>query len=112
MKLLKTKIYSKLISLNFYKVTLKPILKNYSHYLASFLRSFLFFSTEGCGITEIKIYGVESEFDNIPGVKENVSNLILNLKSVIFRIKKKKVIIYLNKIGPAIIRASDFYLNE
>ncbi|ASS47053.1 DNA-directed RNA polymerase alpha subunit [Candidatus Nasuia deltocephalinicola] len=113
MSLLKIKVSSvKLISSNFCKIILKPILKNYASCLAPFLRCLVFTSVKGYAITEVKIYGVNNEFDDIPGVKEDVLNLILNLKGIIFKLKKKKVILYLNKSGESVIKASDFHLNE
>lgn len=110
----KTKIISnKLIGLNFHKIIFGPVFNSYSSDFASFLRNIFFTSIKGYGITEVKFFGADNEFDYISGVQEDVFNLILNLKGVIFSIKnKKKIILNLNKKGPCIVKASDFYLNE
>ena len=49
------------------------------------LRRILLSSLEGFAITTIKIEGVEHEFSSVPGVKEDVTNIILNLKQVRFK---------------------------
>ena len=49
------------------------------------LRRILLSSLEGFAITTIRIDGVEHEFSSVPGVKEDVTNIILNLKQVRFK---------------------------
>lgn len=106
-------ISNNLIGLNFYKIIYGPIPNIYSSNLANILRNIFFTGIKGYGITEVKFFGADSEFDYIPGVQEDVFNLILNLKGIIFNIRnKKKIILNLNKKGPCVVKASDFYLNE
>ena len=66
---------------NFYgKFEFKPLEPGYGITVGNALRRVLLSSLEGYAISSIKIDGVKSEFDAVPGVKEDVTNIILNLK--------------------------------
>ena len=68
---------------NFYgKFELKPLEPGYGATVGNAIRRVLLNSLEGYAISSIKIDGVKHEFDTIPGVKEDVSGIILNLKQV------------------------------
>ena len=68
---------------NFYgKFEFKPLETGYGITVGNALRRVLLSSLEGYAISSIKIDGVKHEFDVIPGVKEDVTNIILNLKKV------------------------------
>ena len=68
---------------NFYgKFEFKPLEPGYGITVGNALRRVLLSSLEGFAIATIKIDGVKHEFDTIPGVKEDVTNIILNLKQV------------------------------
>ncbi len=68
---------------NFYgKFEFKPLEPGYGTTVGNALRRVLLSSLEGYAISSIKIDGVKHEFDTIPGVKEDVTNIILNLKKV------------------------------
>ncbi len=68
---------------NFYgKFEFKPLEPGYGITVGNALRRVLLSSLEGYAISSIKIDGVKHEFDTIPGVKEDVTNIILNLKKV------------------------------
>lgn len=68
---------------NFYgKFEFKPLEPGYGITVGNALRRVLLSSLEGYAIAAIKIDGVKHEFDTIPGVKEDVTNIILNLKKV------------------------------
>ena len=68
---------------NFYgKFEFKPLEPGYGITVGNALRRVLLSSLEGFAISSIKIDGVRHEFDTIPGVKEDVTNIILNLKQV------------------------------
>ena len=68
---------------NFYgKFEFKPLEPGYGITVGNALRRVLLSSLEGFAISSIKIDGVKHEFDSIPGVKEDVTNIILNLKQV------------------------------
>jgi DNA-directed RNA polymerase subunit alpha len=63
----------------------KPLEKGYGITIGNALRRILLSSLEGYAITGVKIPGVLHEFSNIPGVVEDVSEIILNLKQVRFK---------------------------
>ena len=68
---------------NFYgKFEFKPLEPGYGITVGNALRRVLLSSLEGFAISSIRIDGVKHEFDTIPGVKEDVTNIILNLKKV------------------------------
>ena len=68
---------------NFYgKFEFKPLEPGYGITVGNALRRVLLSSLEGFAISSIKIDGVRHEFDTIAGVKEDVTNIILNLKQV------------------------------
>ncbi|MDE7412013.1 MAG: DNA-directed RNA polymerase subunit alpha, partial [Paramuribaculum sp.] len=66
----------------FGKFEFKPLEPGYGITIGNALRRILLSSLEGFAISSIKIDGVKHEFDTIPGVKEDVTNIILNLKKV------------------------------
>ena len=68
---------------NFYgKFEFKPLEPGYGITVGNALRRILLSSLEGFAISSIKIDGVNHEFDTVPGVMEDVTNIILNLKKV------------------------------
>lgn len=66
----------------FGKFEFKPLEPGYGITVGNALRRVLLSALEGYAISSIKIDGVKHEFDTIPGVKEDVTNIILNLKKV------------------------------
>jgi DNA-directed RNA polymerase subunit alpha len=86
----------------------EPLEKGYGLTLGTALRRVLLSSLHGCAITSIKIDGVQHEFTSIPGVREDVTDLILNLKGVYFRSDSegpKKA--FLKVVGPKTVLAGD-----
>lgn len=67
---------------HFGKFEFKPLEPGYGITIGNALRRILLSSLEGYAIASIKIDGVKHEFDTIPGVKEDVTNIILNLKKI------------------------------
>ena len=66
----------------FGKFEFKPLEPGYGITIGNALRRILLSSLEGFAISSLKIDGVRHEFDTVPGVKEDVTNIILNLKKV------------------------------
>ena len=88
---------------------LEPLHPGYGVTLGSALRRTLLSSLPGAAITAVKIKGVEHEFATVPGVKEDVISIILNLKKVRMRSHKSEpVILSLESKGEGIIKAGDF----
>ncbi len=88
------------------------LLPGYGSTLGNSIRRMLMSSIPGFAITKIKINGIQHEFSDIPGVKENVILIILNLKKIIFKINVEdtKHTITLKKKGVGPVVASDFTL--
>jgi len=68
------------------KIIVEPLERGYGVTLGNSLRRILLSSLPGYAITSVKIDGVLHEFSTIPGVKEDVTEIILNLKNVILKI--------------------------
>lgn len=64
------------------KVEAKPLVKGYGHTLGNALRRILLSSIEGVAITSIKIDSVPHEFTSVPGILEDVTQIVLNIKQV------------------------------
>ena len=67
------------------KFEFRPLEHGYGITIGNTLRRILLSSLEGYAINTVKISGVEHEFSSVPGVKEDVTNIILNLKQVRFK---------------------------
>lgn len=90
------------------KFVARPLERGYGQTLGNSLRRVLLSSLQGAGIVAIRIDGVEHEFGTINNVKEEVSEIILNLKEVRFKIKgKEDVTLTLEKSGEGPVKASD-----
>jgi DNA-directed RNA polymerase subunit alpha len=96
---------------NFFgKFEFRPLEPGYGITIGNALRRILLSSLEGYAITSIKIDGVEHEFGSVPGVLEDVTNMILNLKQVRFKhkvddVETEKVTITVS--GSEVFRAGD-----
>ncbi len=66
--------------------TLQPLERGYGTTIGNALRRVLLTSIPGAAITHVKIEGVQHEFSSIPGVKEDVADIIMNLKKVRFKL--------------------------
>ena len=69
----------------FGKFEFRPLEPGFGVTIGNALRRILLSSLEGYAINTIRISGVEHEFSSVPGVKEDVTNMILNLKQVRFK---------------------------
>ncbi|MDC1174350.1 DNA-directed RNA polymerase subunit alpha [Bacteriovoracaceae bacterium] len=94
------------------KFVAKPLERGYGQTLGNSLRRVLLSSLQGAGIVAIRIDGVDHEFGTINNVKEEVSEIILNLKEVHFMLKSKEdLVLTLEKSGEGPIKASDIAEN-
>jgi DNA-directed RNA polymerase subunit alpha len=93
---------------NYGKFVAKPLERGYGLTLGNSLRRVLLSSLQGAGIVAVKIDGVEHEFGTINNVKEEVSEIILNLKEVMFKITdKEEVNLVLEKNSEGTVTAAD-----
>ena len=84
----------------------EPLEREYGTTLGNCLRRVLLSSLPGYAITSVKIDGVQHEFSTIPGVKEDVTEIVLNLKSVILKIHSDMPkTLYINASGEGEITA-------
>ena len=90
------------------KVTLEPFERGYGHTLGNALRRVLLSSMVGYSATEVTIAGVLHEYSSIDGVQEDVVNILLNLKGVVFKLHNRdEVTLSLRKDGESPVLASD-----
>ncbi len=90
------------------KITLEPLERGFGHTLGNTLRRILLSSMPGAAIVEAKIDGVLHEYSAIPGVQEDVVEILLNLKGVAIRLHgRQDVTLKLNKKGPGPVTAGD-----
>ena len=98
---------------NYGKFVAKPLERGYGQTLGNSLRRTLLSSLQGAGIVAIKIDGVEHEFDTINNVKEEVSEIILNLKEVRFSLRNvEEVDLVLEKTTEGAVTAQDISENS
>jgi DNA-directed RNA polymerase subunit alpha len=94
------------------KFVAKPLERGYGQTLGNSLRRVLLSSLQGAGIVAIRIEGVEHEFGTINNVKEEVAEIILNLKEVQLKLKNKEdLVVTLEKTGEGPVRAGDISEN-
>jgi DNA-directed RNA polymerase subunit alpha len=92
-------------------VTMEPFERGYGHTLGNALRRILLSSMVGYAPTEAQISGVVHEYSTIDGVREDVVDILLNLKGVVFKLHNRdEVTLTLKKEGEGIVRASDIEL--
>jgi len=95
------------------KIVLEPLERGFGHTLGNALRRILLSSISGCAVTEVKITGVDHEYTAIEGVKEDVVEILLNLKDLSVRLNEKdSVTLELRKRGPGPVTAADIRLDH
>ena len=89
------------------KFVIEPLERGYGTTLGNSLRRVLLSSLPGTAVTSIKIAGVQHEFSTIPGVKEDVTEIVLNIKSIIARLHAPEATkVYIEATGPCEITAA------
>lgn len=92
----------------------EPFERGYGTTIGNSLRRILLSSIQGAAVTSVRIEGIKHEFSYIEGIKEDVSEIVLNLKSLNIRFEGSKGFstVYLNVKGPKEVKASDIELNS
>lgn len=88
------------------EILVEPLESGFGLTIGNALRRVLLSSLQGAAITSIKIEGVVHEFSSIPGVKEDVTDIVMNLKSVVLvmsSLERKRLV--LNVSGPCVVTA-------
>ena len=103
------KIYWEELTPNYGKLIVEPLPRGYATTIGNALRRVLLSSIEGAGVTGVKIEGIYHEFTALPGAVEDVTDLILNLKSLVLKMDPNTdiEILYLEKEGPGEVKAGD-----
>ena len=91
------------------KYVVEPLERGYGITLGNALRRILLSSLPGTAATMIKIAGVQHEFSTVPGVKEDVTEIVLNIKGLIAKMDGTDAIktVYIEAAGPCEVTAAD-----
>jgi DNA-directed RNA polymerase subunit alpha len=91
------------------KFVVEPLDRGFGYTFGNSIRRVLLSSLEGAAVTSVKIEGAAHEFTAVPGVREDVTDIILNLKGLICRLHgdSGEVEVQVQKDGPGTVRASD-----
>lgn len=90
------------------KFVIEPLERGYGTTLGNSLRRVLLSSLPGTAVTDIKIAGVSHEFSTIPGVKEDVTEIILNVKGIVARLHgNESKTVYIEAMGECEVCAGD-----
>ena len=93
------------------RVVMEPFERGYGHTLGNALRRVLLSSMVGYAPTEVQISGVVHEYSTIDGVREDVVDLLLNLKGIVFKLHNRDdVFLTLRKDSPGPVTAADIDL--
>lgn len=97
------------ITPNLSKVTLEPLERGFGHTLGNALRRILLSSMPGAAVTDVSIDGISHEYSTIEGVREDVINILLNIKDMpVNLIEGNSAEIVLDVTGPCDVLASSF----
>jgi DNA-directed RNA polymerase subunit alpha len=89
----------------------EPLPRGLGHTLGNSLRRVMLSGLTGAAVTKIRIEGVSHEFSTVPGVKEDVVDIILNVKGLKFRLEREEPIeLEIQKDGPGQVTAADIDL--
>ena len=103
---------TKTIDGSYGKFVVEPLERGYGMTLGNALRRILLSSLPGAAVTSIHIDGVHHEFSTLPGVKEDVTEIILNLKKLAIRLEDDDKKAYINAVGPMEVTAADIKCDQ
>src|SRR5437763_1013006 len=88
---------------------IEPLDRGFGYTFGNSLRRVLLSSLEGAAVTSVKIEGVAHEFTTLPGVREDVTDILLNFKNLICRLHgdSPEIEVRMTKKGPGVVKASD-----
>lgn len=90
------------------KFVMEPLERGYAITLGNSMRRVLLSTLPGVAVTTIKIDGVVHEFTTIPGVKEDVTEIVLNIKGLIAKLHSEETkTVYIEAEGPCVVTAAD-----
>ena len=95
------------------KFVVKPLERGYGITLGNSLRRIMLSSLPGAAVSQIKIEGVLHEFSSIPGVKEDVTEIVLNMKSLVAKLHETSPkVIEIAAEGPCEVKAADIKCDD
>src|SRR5438477_11575931 len=96
------KIKEEKVTPEYGEFVIEPLEPGYGHTIGNALRRVLLTSIPGAAVTSVRISGVKHRFSTIPGVRENVVDLLLNIKQINFRLldSKNSATMTLSQKGP------------
>jgi DNA-directed RNA polymerase subunit alpha len=88
---------------------IEPLDRGFGHTFGNSLRRVLLSSLEGAAVTSVKVEGTAHEFTTLPGVREDVTDIILNLKNLVSRLhgESPEIEVHIAKKGPGAVTAAD-----
>ena len=90
------------------RYVIEPLERGYGTTLGNSLRRILLSSLPGTAVTTVKIAGIQHEFTTIPGIKEDVTEIILNIKGIVARLHAERTkTVYIEASGECIVTAGD-----
>ena len=90
------------------KYVIEPLERGYGTTLGNALRRIMLSSLPGTAATSIKIAGVQHEFSTIPGVKEDVTEIVLNIKKLLTKLHCEGTkTVFIEAVGPCVVTAGD-----
>ena len=97
------------------KFVVEPLERGYGITLGNSLRRIMLSSLPGAAVSQVKIEGVDHEFSSIPGVKEDVTEIIMNIKSLSIKNSSETnepKTAYIDYEGEGVVRASDIHVDQ
>ncbi len=91
------------------KIEVEPLDRGFAHTFGNSLRRVLLSSLEGSAVTSVKIAGVQHEFTTVKGVREDVTDIILNLRGLVCRLvgEADEIEVEISRQGPGVVTAGD-----
>ncbi len=88
---------------------IEPLDRGFGHTFGNSLRRVLLSSLEGAAVTSVKVEGTAHEFTTLPGVREDVTDIVLNLKNLVSRLHgdSPEVEVHIARKGPGVVTAGD-----
>jgi len=95
------------------KFVVEPLERGYGTTLGNSLRRILLSSLPGAAVTSVQIEGVLHEFSTVPGVREDVTQIILNLKGLAMKLyAQEEKTLHIDITGPAVVTANDILVDS
>ena len=87
----------------------EPLERGFGYTFGNSLRRVLLSSLEGAAVTSVRIEGAQHEFTTVPGVREDVTDIILNLKGLVLKAEGDQLDVEADivKSGPGVVTAAD-----